>query len=85
MLRQNFTRNSSNTVKVSIPELQESLFLKPSLADKQTIHHARFMLLSSSYFRRLYHCSCNYRAMSLCNFPFFELARHDPLNKVLQA
>ena len=74
MLRNNLTSYRPDIVQIRIPKLQHRLLLKPSLVDKQSIHHTSAIILSSCLLRGLHDFRGDNSTMRAGDMGFLEFA-----------
>ena len=81
--RHHLAGNGPHFMHFSIPELQQGLSFKPSLAYQQTINDACSILFSASFFRGLYHVLGDHSTICSCDLCFIKLAWNDLFDLVL--
>ena len=85
LLRNDLASNSSNVVKVSVPELQYRLSFKPSLDDEQAIDHACLVFFPASFLGRRNDLPGDDGAVCFRDLPFLQLTGNHLFNLVLQS
>ena len=85
MLSQHLARRSAHIMELRVPELEAGLPLEPALAHQQAVDDAGGVLRAARLLGRRHHPPRDHRAVRFRDRRRFQLARHHPLDLVLEA